>query len=338
MAASYTRKWLYLPFLALAGIACVWTGFWFYARHRVQAEMDIAIARESERGRIWTCPDRQVAGFPFRIELTCTAPRFTAQADGSEVTGTVAAVRALAQAYDPNHVIFELTGPLTAAVAGRPAATLDWKLARASLRATASRLERLSVEVDAPRLAVQPTTLVGPFESRADKLEWHVRPGPEGSEADRVDIALRLGKLVAPALQTLLRSADPADAEVDIKLLKFAPVFRGDWREIVENWRIAGGTANVETARVAWGRTRAELSGPIALDAERRPEGRLDLRLVNADQLLRQFGVGGATGALLGGLLGGAPDRDRTMRLPLLLQDGRVSVGPIRVGRLSPLY
>jgi hypothetical protein len=338
VAASSSRKWLYLPFVALLLLALAWTGFWFYARHRVQAEMDLAIQREAERGRAWACPDRRVAGFPFRIELTCAAPRFTTQANGGEVSGSVVAVRGLAQAYDPNHVIFEMTGPLTATVAGRPALTMDWKLARASVRATSSRLERLSVEVDAPRLAVQPTSLVGPFESRADRLEWHVRPGPEGGDTERVDAALRLSRLVAPALQALLRSADPADAEIDLKLLRFAPIFRGDWREILENWRVAGGTASLEIARIAWGRTRVEVKGPVALDAERRLEGRLDMSLVNADQLLRQFGVGGATGALLGGLLGSSPDRDRTMRLPLVLQDGRASVGPIRVGRLEPLY
>jgi hypothetical protein len=339
-----TRRALYIPFVLLALAALVWSGFWFYARHRVQAEFDLAIQREAERGRSWSCPDRAVAGFPFRIEVTCRNPSFRSQVDGQpEVTGGLALVRGLSQAYRPNHVILAFEGPLTAMVAGRTAATVTWNTARTSLRVQGGKLERLSVEVDRPQLSMQPNAWIPAFEGSADRLEWHVRPGPDGAETDRADAYLKLTRADSPLLRNVLRLPDPADFEIDLRLLKFGPLARGDWRDVLETWRLAGGTAVVETVRLAVGRTRLEASGPLALDQQRRLEGRLEASFVNADQLLRAFGVtGGAAGALLGGLLGGGQgggqERDRTIRLPLVFQNGRLMAGPLPVARLQPLY
>ncbi len=76
----------------------------------------------------------------------------------------------------------------------------------------------------------------------------------------------------------------------------------------------------------------------------RRLQGRLDASFVNAGAILQQFGIGGGAGGLVGALLGGGrrngEARDSVMRLPLVLDGGRIAVGPFRVPglQLRPLY
>ncbi len=79
-----SRFWLYGPFMLLVVLAAGWSAFWFYARGRIATEIDTALAREVERGRTWTCTDRSIGGFPFRIELRCNALSLTSTRWGDQ--------------------------------------------------------------------------------------------------------------------------------------------------------------------------------------------------------------------------------------------------------------
>ena len=112
--ARRRRRWgLYLPYIVLLVLAAGWSGFWFVARDRAAATLDRVLAREAERGRVWTCPNRTIAGFPFRFELTCELPTFAGNTLRGPIEGRVTRLLALAQIYDPDLVIIRLEGPLT---------------------------------------------------------------------------------------------------------------------------------------------------------------------------------------------------------------------------------
>ena len=110
-----SRLRIFLPTLVLLGLFGVLAGFWAFATWRAGQEMDAWLDREARLGRTWTCPNREIGGFPFRIEVTCDKPSFTGRAQGRDVTGEVGRVMAVAQLQSPSHVIMEAEGPLTIA-------------------------------------------------------------------------------------------------------------------------------------------------------------------------------------------------------------------------------
>ena len=94
-----SRFWLYAPFGLLVVLAAAWSGFWFYVHGRTVAEIDKALAKEAERGRSWTCNNRTVRGFPFRIEVRCDSLALTTTRWGDAVRVETGPALAVGQIY-----------------------------------------------------------------------------------------------------------------------------------------------------------------------------------------------------------------------------------------------
>ncbi len=339
-----SRRWLYLPFVLLAILAAAWSGAWAYAAQRVEAEITRGIERESGRGRTWSCPERSVAGYPFRIEVSCRNPAF-ARSDGTN--GTIGGFRSVAQVYAPTHVITEFDGPLRITTAAGASIELRWALARASVRASTLALRRGSLEADSPQVTI---TFPGvePVAASALRLELHLRDREDPAKPGTGDAAVMLVGATLPPLDALLRSQEPLTLEIDLALNRLDAIGRGDWRETAERWRLAGGTVDVQRFHVVKGAARIDVTGTLGLDGERRAEGRLDASLLGVDAALAQAGLipRGIAGRIVSGLLGGqnrAPTSGAALpqpvRLPIELRDGSVTAGPFPTGvRLLPLY
>lgn len=342
------RLALYLPLIAFLVAAIGWSALWLYGRYRVTQEIEAAFLREAARGREWTCPNQSITGYPFRIVLRCDQPRFKGTAGAGSLEGQLKSLTVIAMtasALSAAHVITEAEGPLTLRDSGDGGGlTMTWKTARSSVRGASSRLERFSLEVEAPVISVSAPGFQE-LKISGEKLGLHLAEGTNQAEPNTYNLAFNIDKLVAPPLDLLVGNRDAGDLAFDARLQKVAAINRQDWRASLETWRLGGGTMRVEKLRVAKGAPRFEARGDLQLDEARRLAGRLDAEFVNADQLLRQFGIGGNAGGLIGALLGGgAPGSqtraERSMRLPLVLGDGRVSVGPFRIPGLTlrPLY
>ncbi len=343
-SAKPRRLWLYIPFILLLLVAVAWSALWFYGRSRIHAEIDNLFAREATVGREWSCPDRSITGFPFRIEGRCSNPSYRQRGDAGEVIngqlkgltiiGTTAGALAMA------HVISEFEGPLVVRSPLAPELTATWKTARASTRGGVNRLERLSLEVET--LAI---SSAGGGRWAVGKLEAHLREGTDPSVTGAYDLAIRLDNAVIPETDILTNSRDPLTLELDARLLGLKTVDRRNWRATMETWRAGGGTIKVEQLKLAKGAPRLEAKGDLKLDDQRRIEGRLDASFVNAGAILQQFGVGlgPAAGGLVGALLGGGRaggGRDMNLRLPLVFDGGRLAIGPFRIPgvQLKPLF
>lgn len=350
-ATKTPRLWLYLPFAALMILALAWTGLWFYGRHRIGLELDNFFARQASLGRKWTCPDRAIGGYPFRIEVSCTRPTFAEmRAQGSGVSGTLGRLGLTAQtsgAFAMAHVIGKFEGPLVLNEDGFGRTTINWTSAIGSFRGLHNRMERASLEITAPDVLVAANG-AEPVRLKAANLDMHIREGVTPGETGAYDLALRLNQAELPPLDGVLGNRDPVNLLLDGKLMKLATIDRRNWRATLESWRANDGSFRVEQFTLSKGAPRLEARGELKLDGLKRLEGRLDANFVNAGPLLQQFGInlgGGGAGALLGGLLGGVRpqaegQRDRSLRLPLVLGDGRLAVGPFRVPgvQLRPVY
>lgn len=352
------RLGLYLPVALLFAIAAGWSAFWFVARSTVNTAVGTWLAREAAQGRQWSCPDRDIAGFPFRFELTCTNLAFSGTTPEGPVAGSLPRLAAVAQIYRPQHVIFEATGPLKVAKTdGTADLTFDWKLLDASVIAAGRSLDRVSVVIDQPTLTVAGTA-VTPLTLTANSLESHLRRDPSRPvEEDTYDFTLAFDGASVPPLDALLATSTSVKLALDAKISHARPFAAQSRAAELEAWRQAGGRINIMRLAADKGAQRLEARGDLGLDDAHRPQGTIDASVAGLEQVLARFGIGGQ-GSNLGSLIAGglmrlgarqtqgqapgdgtAKPADGLTPLPTVtIADGRIAVGPFAFARVQPLY
>lgn len=343
MPKRRSRAWLYAPYATLVVLALLWSAGWLYIRERTLRGLDEWLAAEAARGRDWTCRDRAIGGYPFRIELSCGAFALKRQGLDAEF-GRLLAV---SQVYQPRHVIAELGGPLKLA---SEAGSLDigWRLLQASFLGAPGGFERLSISVETPNIRVAPAfgsevTLTG------DRFELHVRP--DAAKAGSYQAALSAKGSVIPGLDDLIGGQEPADLDIEATANEIRDLAARPLAEEAELWRAAGGILDVTRLRLAKGLRRIEGAGRIGFDEAHRPLGQFDLATARLEGLLGTFtgGRAAAAGALIGLLTGRGPARDQPPPAardglqplpPIRLANGRVQIGPIPIPglRLPRIY
>lgn len=339
-----SRIRLYAPFILLALVAVAWSVAWVVIRGRVSAGLDDWLAAEASAGRRWTCADRRLAGYPFRVEVSCSSLTLE-RADLSAKLGRVLAV---AQVYNPGHVIVEAQGPLRAEL-DRSTFDAQWKLLQTSFNTRSGTFQRAAIVFDMLNVRAAPAGS-GPVDLAAKRLELHLRPDPE--DATVIDAALDATGAVVPDLDAWIGGTEPADVSAIVKVTQTKDLPARPLAAELDRWRQAGGQIALTGFTLAKGPRRVEASGTLRLDDAHRPAGRLESSSARIEGLLGRF-IGEKSGLasnLLGALLGPAPKPQPAPTdpnapalrpvPPLRLQDGRLFVGPLPVPgvRVPPLY
>jgi len=326
-----SRFWLYTPFVLLLLVAVAWSIAWFVIRSRTSDSIDTWFGLEAKAGRQWTCQDRSVGGFPFRMEVTCSALNLTHGA----VKASFGRVESVAQVYQPRFVITEVEGPFRW-TDGTVAVEARWDLLQTSVHATNTGLQRLSTVAQNPAVTVTGVT-PDPIAVTGSEMEFHVRPDPTRSQDKAYDLAFSVDKARLPLLDNLIGGAEPTDLRADLTVTQ-AEGFRGrPMAEELERWRSDGGRLAVEMLSLSKGARRVEAKGELGLDDQHRPSGLLNVSAAGLDGILGSVMGNRTGGALLGALLGGArpsgnatkPGQPALTPLPpLRLDNGVLALGP----------
>ena len=304
--AGRSRRGLFLPYILLAVVVVAWSIGWVWIRSRAASEIDGWTAREAAAGRNWACADRSLTGYPFRIELRCSAVTLE-RSDGRFRLGPSTVV---AQVYQPRLVVFESAGPFhveQGALVGDAA----WRGLQGSFHGASDGFTRASVVIEGPTVTVAGAD-PGSIAISGQHLELHARPDPGRYASEgAVDVSLRLARAAVPQLDALTGTQDPADVFLDATLAQATVLRTGPLPRELERWRQAGGTLDITALSLAKGPQRVQAKGTLALDAAHRPVGQLDLRAAGIDALVgnlvgQRFGSdrGALVGQLVGGLLG----------------------------------
>src|SRR4051794_8312857 len=193
-----SRFWLYTPFVLLLLVAVAWSIAWFVIRNRTAEALDGWIAAEARNGRQWTCGDRTIAGYPFRLEIICESLDLKRGA----VSASFGRTEAVAQVYQPRRIIVEVAGPLRV-TDGTVTVDGSWSLLQASINASQTGLQRLSVAADAPKVSV--TGLgSGDLAGSGRHLELHLRPNPSRRAELAGDVAASVTEARIPLLDALV--------------------------------------------------------------------------------------------------------------------------------------
>jgi hypothetical protein len=322
-----SRFWLYLPFALLILFCIAWTGLWFYGRSRVISEMDTRLAVLAEQGRVFTCPERKVGGFPFRMELSCAQPAFSVVQPDGTVSGTLGRIVVNAKATDPTAIIAVFEGPLTLETPRGPA-TATWDEARISVRASGGSLGSFDVAAKGIKASFGPEGAQDDIALK--RLEGHLRQRPDTAANGQAtfDLVARL-EGIASETQPLLSGAVPADAEVQMSATKVPLKPAPPQDAMLDAWRDSGGAITIVLARLTRANLSAEAKGEIKADAARKPDGRIEVGFANLDQLAQKlpFKVPNLVMPML-----------KKGKAAIVLSNGKARLGPFPLADLPPLY
>jgi hypothetical protein len=356
------RRYLFLLLAVLAVIAG-WSALWKYAASRAAEASAQWRAQEAARGHIFDCNDETIAGYPFRIEVTCRQARAEFRDFRPALAVALPRVLTVAQIYTPNLLISEFEGPLQLGEAGRPAEFhANWSLGQASVSGILSKPDRVSVVFDGPVLN---RTANGRRESvfTARHLEVHGRPAPEG--APGIETGVRFQQALIPVWAPT--AAEPFDALIDGVMRGVTDFAPKPWLVRLRELQAAGGALEIKQARIVQGQILAVGDGTLHFNAAGHLDGQLRLTVAGLEILLERIGakqivqtspamdkIAGALDRLAPGLGNVARqsvseniapginaigeqttlEGRKAVALPLRFDDGFVSLGPIPLGRV----
>ncbi len=290
------RLGLFVPFGLLVLVAALWTAGVLGPGQGGTGDRRLDRPR-GRRRRTWTCADRAIGGYPFRLELRCAALRFAR----SDVAFSVGPVVAVAQVYQPRHVILEAKRAVPRR-AGRPDRRRDLDRAggqpapcrrRLPARLAGGRRPKGQVIGAVPQPSPSPPTI--------SKL--HARPTPGRFEGDgAIDLSTRVARAGVPLLEP-----DPRRQRAG----RHRPRRHGDaggadgvrTRPLpveMEAWRAAGGEVELTKLSLAKGDPAGPGRGHRRARSRAPARGRFEVRTAGLEGVVAPL-IGAQLGSRLGG-------------------------------------
>lgn len=354
--------WL-IPSLILVILAAGWCAFWFYAAERAKEMIAGWIEREQRSGRIYTCANQSLGGFPFRIEFRCDKAGAELPKARPPLALSASGILAAVQVYQPTLLLAEIDGPLAIAAPGEPPnMSANWSLAQVSLRGTPRAPERISFSAD--EMTIDRNETDKPqrvFTARHAELHGRLASGTV-RENPVIDIATSLVAASAPDLHPLAKQ--PLDFDADTQLVGLKNFEPKTWPERFREIQQADGRIDVRKVRLRQGDLLAVAKGSLKLTSSGYLDGELQVTAAGVEKILPALGVealarsGGsrserlgaalnfldkmAPGAIAGAvsLLGEQTELEgrRATKIPLRFKDGLATLGPVKLGQTPPLF
>ncbi len=288
-----------LPLIAVLTLLALWTLYWFIASSIVQSNVAGERAKLADEGKTLTCAHEAWGGFPFRFEVTCDQPQLAIE-NGPTVQS--AKFQALAQAYDPGHIIALLDGPTTINASNRNITTIRHDQVIASYVSSRANGDIATAEFR--------NVVAEPF-GKLDKAVVSVRKRSD----DLQDLALDATAVTVTAGPNQPLAIDRLTADATLANQT---------------------TLTLNSSEATLGRLKATAQGSVMRDAANRPEGTIVIALSDPAQAALIAGQSlkltadqqsAITAALT--LMGG--------KASLVAKDGQLSLGPFPITKLPPL-
>jgi hypothetical protein len=282
---------------ALVVIAAIgWSAFWFYAASQVDHEVDVWRAREAKAGRVYDCAKRSVAGFPFRLEVTCEDASVTLvsqTANGTAdapVTARLGKILVIGQIYTPGLLIAEFTAPATLAARGeQPAMQVNWTTARSSIAGLPGIPQRVALVFDAPAVDRLNSGVAVPL-ARAAHAELHTQLAASTTpDHPVIDVAVDLTQASVQDIHPAL--AQPFDALIGARLTGLKDFSPRPWPVRFREIQAAGGKIMIERARIQQGNMIATAAGSLGLTPSGNLDGELQMTVAGFEQVIPLLGI-----------------------------------------------
>jgi hypothetical protein len=273
-----------MPILLLIA-AAAWSAFWFYAVSQAEVKADAWRAQEARSGRSYDCEKQSMSGFPFRLEVRCDGARvtLTSQTAGAApmpVTINLGEILAVAQIYDPKLLIAEFKAPATISESSK---------ARASVVGLPAVPQRASMVFDDVAIDRSNNTVQVPV-ARARHIELHGRLAEGSTATDPViESVLRIESGSVQDVHPVL--ARPFGAEIRAKLTGLKDLAPKPWPERFRELQAIGGHVEIVQSRIQQDDLIAVAAGTLALNAQGRIDGELDMTVAGIEKIIPALGI-----------------------------------------------
>ncbi len=331
------RFWLYAPFVVLLLAVAGWTALWLQVRGQAATRMDTAVIELRKAGYDVSWKDRTLGGYPFRLDVVLTDARIREPGGWSIATPRLEAQAFL---YSIGHWItaapqgLTLTRPIGGPVEVRG------ELLRASLSGLDKRPPSFSFEgrklTFAPGAGAQPFGL-----SAADKVELHLRPGPDDQGA--ILFKVDNGKAQLSGLFAQLAGDKPVSIVWDSILTRMSGFKGQTWPDAVRAWSGGGGLIQVRQAGVTAGDALiGAQAGQLGVGYDGRLVGSMDVTLRQAPRALAAMAATGTlppeTALAAAAVAAAREDSASVARATLTFEAGRMTLGPVAIGASPRVY
>lgn len=323
------RKLLFL----LVTLTVLWSGYWFVGSSFIRTAANDWIAAQAANGVTAETTDLSVAGFPNRFDLTAEGIRFADPASGVGWQAPFAQV--FAMTWKPWHIIAALPPEQTVTLPGQEV-TITSEGLRASVRARPAASLPLAMAIAESGPLAATSSLGWTFAAQKAVLSLGAASGaPNGYDitADIADLApdralLQLiapeGGLAATIAEIRLRATATLTAPLDRHAGETKP-------------RLA--TLALTDLAVTWGEVSLTAEGSIAPDDDGLAAGRINFTVINWRKVMPILVASGTVRpqlartaeTMLEGLANQTGDPE-VLKIPLTMQDGWMSLGPIPLG------
>ena len=334
---KHGRLGLILPFAALALLIVGWSAAWVWAKGETAKRMDAAIVAWKQAGYQVGWKDREIGGYPFRMDVTLT-----------EVTARTPSGWALeAPRLEGEAFMHAITHWLIAAPVGvtfvRPEGgpvAVKGELIRASLTRLQQRPPSFSFE--GVKLTFAAAAGAQPFGlASADRVEFHLRAGPD--DEGGVFASLDGGKARSSGLLARIAGGKPIAMVWNSTVSKMSAFTGPSWAEAVRHWSGAGGQMSVRNAGITAGdATLGVTSGTLNTASDGRLAGALQVTLRQAPRGLTALAAEGIveadaaqSAATVIKARQGAGD---AAQAAIDFQAGRTTLGPVALGAAPKVY
>jgi hypothetical protein len=336
------RRWLFLPYAIVIVGFFLWSIVWLEERNQVALAMDRAVAQARGDGLSLDWKDREIGGYPFRIEVTVTG--FNA-GEPSGWSLSAPSLKAVAEAYDLNHWVFAAENGADFARPGAGVTHVTGKAIRASWVGPRSlgggdAAPRIVAEGLGLTFATDPGAKPFPLTS-VGHAEVFTRTEPDG----RLDAGLLLEnaqpRASSPQAPSLLAdlTGDRPFAVLWQGIVSHPKAFAGaNAQDAAQAWAKAGGTlTTVRAGMSSNARGMGLRPGVLTLDPDGRVQGEADLVFfgVNGDPL-RAMGRDGIVQPLAGDAAGLFLDARAAVaprsEVDLTYRGGVTNLGPVPIG------
>jgi hypothetical protein len=313
-------------------LALLWCGIWYVAGRAAQAGVDRLTAAVTARGGSLSWEEQGIGGFPLNLDFRGSGLKF-AYAPASVAAG-LNRLTAQAPLYYPGRVTAEFVSPLVFNAPEKGiAVSASWSVATATADAGLNGLTRAGGSIDG--LAIDQTGSRLPIRRVAARHADFVA-GPAAGDDYRItamasDVSLeRADGQVYPVLA----------GQLDLTARHFGSSLGTDPKRAIRAWAASGGAMRVDRLSLAAGTFSVAASGDLTLDRDGLISGTLMLALTGLaglPDLAEQLKPGSRERvAKVVSALTRPPGNGGTLRVPLFINKGIVSVAFIPIGVVIP--
>jgi hypothetical protein len=314
MASSAKRPWyMFYPLAGMILLSLVWCGYWFIAFSGARELVRAQRLEFAGSGMKLNCAHESWGGFPFRFEFQCGSAtlQFTHGNEIQKIQST--RILALAQAYNPLHVLLLVDGPTSidrttviherALISVKVGLDKDWD----------ASLETASVNAQ------------GLFTTAELKLFARKVNG-------RLDLAANAKELtvIQPENSPIIVSSAELVGQTSAALLT--------------QRRLAGQSLEISALKISQGPVDFAATGTVFLDPQHRLAGKLSSQTNDIDGVMKFiapiFALNEQDSATIRNLvtLTGSDPATKTTKADFVAKDGALYWGLIKLADLAPLF